>query len=262
LPAGVRLALWKPGQAPPAEALADADAIVHLAGENVAQRWTADARRRILGSRVEGTRRLVEALAGLPRRPAALVCASAIGYYGDCGDAILDETSAPGAGFLPEVCVAWEREALAAEALGRRVARLRIGVVLDRRGGALARMLPPFRMGAGGRLGDGRQWMSWIHLDDLAGLFRFALENNLAGPVNAVAPNPARNADFTRTLAGALHRPAFVPVPGFALRLLFGEMAEVLLGSQRVHPKAAQSAGFRYRFPDLAPALKDLLRRS
>jgi uncharacterized protein (TIGR01777 family) len=260
LPGNVRLALWRPGEAPPAGALMDADAIVHLAGENVAQRWTADAKRRIRDSRVEGTRTLVETLAALPRRPGALVCASAVGYYGSRGDEILDERSAPGTGFLPEVCVGWEREAQAAEALGLRVARLRIGIALDSGGGALARMLPPFRMGAGGRLGDGRQWMSWIHLDDLAELFRFVLESGISGPVNGVAPNPARNADFTKALAHAINRPAMLPVPEFALRLLFGEMAEVLLGSQRVAPRAALEAGFRFRRPELETALADLLK--
>jgi uncharacterized protein (TIGR01777 family) len=193
------------------EALREADAVVHLAGESVAQRWTADAKRRILESREAGTRSLVRTLAKLPRRPGVLVCASAVGYYGSRGDETLTEASAPGTGFLPEVCVAWEREAQAAEALGIRVVRMRIGMALDRRGGALKSILPVFRMGAGGKLGDGRQWMSWIHLDDLAALFRFALENPVAGPVNAVAPQPVTNADFTRALARALRRPALCP---------------------------------------------------
>jgi uncharacterized protein (TIGR01777 family) len=243
--------------APPAES----DAIIHLAGEPVAQRWTAAARQRILDSRVVGTHNLVEALAALPRRPEALICASAIGYYGSRGDEILTESSAPGSGFLPEVCVAWEREAQAAEAFGIRVVRVRTGLVLDANGGALVRMLPPFRMGVGGRLGSGRQWMSWIHLEDLAALFQFAVESQVRGPLNAVAPNPVTNSDFTRELAHALRRPAVFPVPEFALRLLFGEMADVLLASQRVAPAAAEAAGFRIRFPQLAPALEGLLRR-
>jgi uncharacterized protein len=260
LPPGVRIAVWDPERgAAPGEALRDVDAVVHLAGENVAQRWTEDAKRRIRESRVVGTRSLVESLAALPRRPAALVCASAIGYYGSRGDEVLTEDAAPGAGFLPEVCVAWEREAQAAEALGMRVARLRIGIVLDPRGGALQRMLTPFRLGAGGPLGDGRQWMSWIHLEDLASLFRFSLESPIAGAVNAVSPNPVRNADFTRELARALRRPAVIPMPRFALRMLFGEMAEVLLGSQRVAPRKAVEAGFQFQFPDLGPALSRLL---
>jgi hypothetical protein len=241
------------------EALREADAVVHLAGESVAQRWTADAKRRILESREAGTRSLVRTLAKLPRRPGVLVCASAVGYYGSRGDETLTEASAPGTGFLPEVCVAWEREAQAAEALGIRVVRMRIGMALDRRGGALKSILPVFRMGAGGKLGDGRQWMSWIHLDDLAALFRFALENPVAGPVNAVAPQPVTNADFTRELARALRRPALFPAPKLALRLLFGEMSEILLASQRAVPQAAQAAGFGFRFPELGPALADLL---
>jgi len=231
-----------------------------LAGENVAQRWTAESKQRILESRVTGTRNLVRALAKLPRKPGALVCASAIGYYGSRGDETLAESSPPGAGFLPEVCAAWEGEAQAAEAFGMRVVRIRIGIALDPRGGALKRMLPPFRMGAGGKLGDGRQWMSWIHLDDLAELFRFAVENPISGPLNGVAPSPLRNADFTRELARALGRPALFPVPRFALRALFGEMSGVLLSSQRVVPEAAEAAGFRFRFPELGPALADMLK--
>ena len=245
--------------APPAESLCEADAIIHLAGEPVAQRWTAEAKRRIRESRVAGTRHLVEALAMLPRRPQALICASAIGYYGSRGDEILTESSAPGSDFLAEVCAAWEREAQAAEAFGLRVVRVRTGLVLDAHGGALQRMLPPFRMGVGGRLGSGQQWMSWIHLKDLAALFQFAVESQIRGPLNGVAPHAVTNSDFTRELARALRRPAVFPVPAFALRLLFGEMADVLLASQRVAPGAAQAAGFRFRFPQLAPALASLL---
>ena len=261
LPPGVRISVWDPLEGePPAEALREADAVIHLAGENVAQRWTADAKRRIRESREAGTRNLVRALAKLPRKPGVLVCASAVGYYGSRGDETLTEASAPGAGFLADVCVAWEREAQAAEALGIRVARMRTGVALDARGGAMKKLLPAFRMGAGGRLGDGRQWMPWIHLDDLAALFRFALENPIAGPVNAVAPQPVTNAEFTRELARALHRPALLPVPALALRLLLGEMSEVLLASQRVVPQAAEAAGFRFRFPELGGALGNLLK--
>ena len=262
LPAGVRISTWDPLKGPPpAESLREADAIIHLAGEPVAQRWTAQAKRRIRESRVAGTRNLVEALVTLTQRPEALICAAAIGYYGSRGDEVLTESSAPGSGFLPEVCVAWEREAQAAEALGVRVVRVRMGLVLDAGGGALQRMLPPFRMGVGGRLGNGRQWMSWIHLEDLAALFQFAVESQVRGPLNGVAPNPVTNSDFTRELARALGRPAVFPVPGFALRLLFGEMAEVLLASQRVTPAAAEAAGFRFRFPQLAQALAGLLGR-
>jgi len=260
LPSGVRRVQWDPLPGPPpAAALAGSDAVIHLAGEPVAQRWTSEAKRRIRESRVTGTRHLVEGLRQIERPPAALVCASAIGYYGSRGDEVLTESSTPGQGFLPEVCVAWEREADGALALGTRVVKIRIGIVLDPKGGALAKMLPPFRMGVGGPLGDGRQWMSWIHLDDLVRLIVYAVERPLAGGLNGVAPEPVRNSEFTRILGKALHRPAFLPVPGFALSLLFGEMSEVLLASQRVVPAAAQAAGFTFQHPHLEGALEDLL---
>jgi uncharacterized protein (TIGR01777 family) len=261
LPPGVRLSVWDPvkGEAP-ADGLRDADAVIHLAGTPVAQRWNAQVKRDIRESRVAGTRNLVQGISKLTRKPQVLVCASAIGYYGSRGDEVLAESAAPGSDYLSEVCVAWEKEARSAEALGMRVVRVRTGVVLDARGGALPRMLPPFRMGVGGKLGSGKHWMSWIHLDDLAALFQFALVKPVSGAVNGVAPNPVTNAEFTRTLAAAVHRPAIFPVPGFALRLLFGEMSEILLASQRAAPKAAESAGFTFRFPQLAGALADVLK--
>jgi len=262
LPPNVRLSVWDALSGPPPEAaLRDADAVIHLAGEQVGQRWTPESKRRIRESRVQGTRNLVEAMSKLPDRPRAFICASAIGYYGSRGDEILTEASTPGSGFLPEVCLAWEREAGVAEQFGARVVRLRIGVVLGRHGGALARMLPPFRLGAGGRLASGRQWMSWIHLDDLCEVFRFAVEQPVRGAMNGVAPDPVTNAEFTRALASALHRPAIFPVPAFALRALFGEMSEVLLSSQRVSPKGAEQGGFRFRYPQLGAALADLLSK-
>lgn len=261
LPGGVRLSVWDPLKGPPPpESLDSADAIVHLAGEPVAHRWTAETKRRIRDSRVTGTRHLVEALAALSRKPTALICASAVGYYGTRGDEVLHESSAAGGDFLAEVCVAWERESRAAQALGLRVASIRIGMVLDARGGALQRMLPAFRLGVGGRLGSGRQWVSWIHLSDLVELFRFVIENPLQGAINGVAPEPVRNVEFTRHLARALKRPAVFPVPEFGLKLLFGELAQVLLASQRAVPRAAEAAGFPFRFPQLGPALADLLR--
>jgi uncharacterized protein (TIGR01777 family) len=237
-------------------------AVVHLAGEPVAQRWTASARERILSSRVESTRSLVAALRSQP--PRVLVSASAIGYYGSRGDEILTEKAAPAADFLGTVCEGWEQEARAAEQFGVRVVTLRIGVVLGSTfggafrhpGGALAQMLLPFKLGVGGRLGSGRQWMSWIHLDDLTALIEFAIVNAaFSGPVNATAPNPVTNAEFTRELAAVLHRPAIFPVPAFALKLLFGEMSQVLLGSQRVIPEAALRAGFQFRYSDVGRAL-------
>jgi uncharacterized protein (TIGR01777 family) len=246
---------------PPPSALERADAVINLAGEPVAQRWTEDAKRRIRASRVDATRRLVQAMAALARKPAVLVSASAVGYYGDRGDEVLTEDARPGAGFLERVTVDWEHEAERAVSLGVRVVRLRIGVALGRDGGALAKMLPAFQAGVGGRIGSGRQWMSWIHIDDLVGLILFALDRpELAGAVNAVAPNPIRNVEFVAELARALRWPAFIPAPAFALRLMFGEMAAVLLASQRVQPEAAIRAGYTFRYPELRPALADLCR--
>jgi uncharacterized protein len=261
LPAGVRLVAWDPGRGDtPPDGLRDSDAVIHLAGAPVAQRWNERVKQEIRTSRVDGTHSLVQALAKLPRKPQTLICASAVGYYGSRGDELLPESAKPGTDFLADVCAAWEKEAQGAVALGMRVVRVRIGVVLDARGGALQKMLPPFRMGVGGKLGDGKQWMSWIHLDDLASLFRFLLANPVVGPVNGVAPNPVTNAEFTRTLAAALHRPAMFPVPPFALKLLFGEMSGVLLASQKAVPKAAESAGFTFKFPYLDRALADVLK--
>jgi uncharacterized protein (TIGR01777 family) len=239
-------------------ALPECDAIVNLAGEPVAQRWTATAKKRIHDSRVEGTRRLVSELAGRDHRPRTLVCASAVGYYGSCGDQALTEASPPGEDFLAQVVMDWEDAAQAGESLGMRVVRMRFGMVLGH-GGALKKLLPVFRLGAGGRLGSGHQWMAWIHLDDAVNLVLFAL--NLAvirGAVNATAPQPVTNDEFTNRLAIALHRPAVLPVPAFALKLLLGEMAEMLLASQRVLPTVAKSAGFRFQFPDLHSALENL----
>ena len=256
LPAGVDFSLWPTAAG---EALQSADAVIHLMGEPVAQRWSDEVKTRIRSSRVDGTRRLAEALASMPDKPRVVVSASAIGYYGERGDETLTESSPPGQGFLADLCVEWEKTAGLIEALGIRVVKIRIGLVLGKDGGALAKMLPPFRLGIGGKLGSGRQWMSWIHIDDLAALFRFALENPaLAGPVNGTAPNPVPNAEFTRELGHALHRPALFPVPAFALRALYGEMAGMILASQRVLPKAAQSAGYAFRYPNLPTALASL----
>jgi uncharacterized protein len=239
----------------------ECDALVNLSGEPIAQRWTDAAKIRIRESRVEGTRRLVNSLASESRRPRVLVCASAVGIYGSRGDEILTEKSAAGSGFLPNVVKEWEEAARTAEALGIRVVSLRFGVVLGH-GGALAKLLLPFRLGAGGRLSSGRQWMSWIHVDDAVSLILFALDNanaELRGPVNATAPDPVTNDEFTRRLARAVHRPAIFPVPAFALKLVFGEMSEVLLDSQRVLPATAQSAGFTFLYPELSAALTHIL---
>src|SRR6202167_1587995 len=242
-----------------AEILASADAIVHLAGEPVAQRWTDSAKKRIHDSRVEGTRHLVNAMSAQSHRPRVLVCASAVGYYGSRGDQILTEASSPGADFLARVVVEWEEAAQLAESLDMRVIRLRFGMVLGH-GGALAKLLPPFRFGLGGRLGSGHQWMAWIHIDDAVNLILFALNYAaVRGAVNATAPHPVTNEEFTGRLALELHRPAILPVPGFALKLAFGEMSDMVLASQRVLPTVAKSAGFRFQYPDLQTALGNLL---
>ena len=248
--------------APPApDAIAGADAIIHLAGEPVAQRWSDDVKRKIRDSRTNGTRKLVEAInAAGDRKPKVLVSASAIGFYGNRGDELVNETSKPGKGFLPEVCVAWEAAAEAATNLGLRVAYMRTGVVLGRDGGALAQMLPIFRMGAGGRIGSGRQWMSWIHLDDLVELLVLALETEaIRGPVNGTSPNPATNADVTHTLATVLHRPAAMTVPEFGLKMLYGEMAQILIEGQRVIPEVALKAGYQFKYADLREALASVV---
>src|SRR5216684_1044002 len=240
---------------PPPESLEGAEAVIHLAGEPVARRWSPEVKRLIRTSRVDGTRHLVNALSTLTCRPRVLICASAIGFYGSRGDEVLTEESSAGDDFLARVVVDWEKSAVLAAALGIRVVRLRLGVVLGK-GGALAKMRPPFRMGVGGRIGSGRQWMSWIHIEDVIGLIQFALANDaLAGPVNATAPKPVTNSEFTRDLGSALHRPAIFPIPKFALKMMFGEMAEVIVASQRVVPAVAVNAGYRFRFPELSPAL-------
>ena len=243
----------------PPDALAGTNAVIHLAGEPVAQRWTRAARDRILRSRVEGTRVLLAAMRAQP--PQVLISASAVGYYGTRGDEVLIESAPPADDFLGRVAVAWEQEAQAAEPMGVRVARLRIGMVLGPRGGALARMLPPFRLGVGGRLGGGKQWMSWIHIDDLVGLISFLMkESTVRGVFNATSPFPVTNREFTRALAEAVHRPAILPVPAWALRLMFGDMSQVLLASQRALPDAAQRAGFIFQHPDIFAALAQLTR--
>jgi uncharacterized protein (TIGR01777 family) len=253
---------WSSDTEPPLEALTGAGAIVHLAGETVAQRWTAGAKKRIRASRVEGTHNLVSALAKAPQKPAVLVTASAVGIYGFRGEEILTETSSPGSGFLADLTAEWEAAAHAAESLGVRVVNLRFGVVLGRDGGAFPKMVKPFRFGLGGRLGSGKQWMPWIHVKDVVNLILFSLDNDgIHGPVNATAPNPITNAGFTRQLAAALHRPGFLVVPRFALKLVLGEMSEALLSSERVVPAVAEAAGFRFTYPDVASALDDLCRR-
>lgn len=240
------------------------DGVVHLAGENIAERWTPEKRAKIRNSRVQGTRLLAESLAHLAQPPRVLVSASAIGYYGDRGDEVLCEESTSGSGFLPEVCREWEAATQPAAEKAIRVANLRIGLVLSPAGGALAKMLTPFRIGAGGVIGSGRQYMSWIALDDVIAAIYHALSNEvLRGPVNAVAPNPVTNREFTHTLGRVLSRPTLFPMPAFAARLAFGEMAdELLLASQRVAPARLVETGFIFRYPMLEDALRHLLGKT
>ncbi|MGD0793780.1 MAG: TIGR01777 family oxidoreductase [Terriglobales bacterium] len=238
------------------------DAVIHLAGESVVGRWTEDKKRAIRDSRVQGTGNLAAALAQSEVKPRVLVCASAVGFYGNRGDELLREESPAGQGFLPEVCREWEDASRIAAEAGIRTVNLRIGLVLSAKGGALANMLKPFELGLGGRIGSGQQWWSWIHVDDIVGGIHHAMHTeSLSGPVNLVAPNPVRNAEFTKVLASVLGRPAFFPVPEFALRLAFGKMAaeELLLASQRVEPGKLGAGGYTFRFRELRAALEDLV---
>lgn len=258
---GVQFTEWDASRELAAEALAGAEAVIHLAGEPVAQRWTDEVQRRIRESRVVGTRSLIVALEKQAVKPRVLIASSAIGYYGDRGDELLTETSSPGRDFLAEVCVEWERASLAAVGLGIRTVVLRTGIVLGKDGGALKQMLGPFRAGVGGPAGSGKQWVSWIHVEDIADLIVFALEQQtLSGPVNGTAPEPVRNADFAHALGHALGRPSAIHTPAFALRLMFGKMADAVLSSQRVIPAAATAAGFRHRYPELTGAMAQILR--
>lgn len=254
---------WDPAaEAAPAEALAGRDAVVHLAGEDVAQRWTAEAKRRIAESRELGTRNLVAGLEAVDagERPSVLVSASASGYYGPHGDEEIDETAPAGDDFLADVCVAWEREAQAAERLGLRVVRIRTGVVLDKDGGALAKMLPPFKLGVGGPVAGGKQWMPWIHVSDEVGILLAAIDgDDWSGPVNASAPHPATNKEFSKALGRAQHRPAIAPVPALAIRALYGEMAQIVTTGVRMVPRRATELGYVFAHPELDEALRSAL---
>lgn len=241
------------------KALDNIDTIVHLAGENIAAgRWTAKLKDRIRRSRVEGTRSIVNSIAAASRRPKTLICASAIGYYGDRGDTILEEDAAPGQGYLADVCRDWEHEAEAATQLGLRVVQVRIGVVLTPKGGALAKMLLPFKLGCGGIIGSGKQYWSWIGLHDLVPILTYCIEHDsMNGPVNAVSPNSLTNYDFTKGVGRALHRPTIIPMPAFAAKLVLGEMAvDLLLASARVMPKKLIENGFQFDYPELVGCLE------
>lgn len=261
LPGEVVPCQWDSGTLLDKRALDKVDAVFHLAGESVFNgRWTAARKQRIMDSRRLGTRNLVASLAALANPPSVLVCSSAIGYYGSRGAELLREASAPGTDFLAQVCQAWEEEARQAEKLGIRVVSVRTSVVLGSDGGALAKMLLPFKLGLGGRLGSGRQFMSWIHIDDLVGIFlHAATTREVRGPINGAAPQAVTNREFTAALAEVLRRPAFMAVPAPVLRIILGEFADVLLGSQRVVPEKIMEAGYTFRYPELKGALQNLL---
>jgi len=254
---------WSPSeQKLAARELEGYDVVVHLAGESVNQRWTSSAKERILRSRLDGTRLIAETLANLERKPRVLISGSAIGYYGDRGDELLTEDASPGEGFLADVCKQWEEATQAASEAGIRVVHLRTSLVLDPSGGALGQMLPLFKMGVGGNLGSGKQYMSWISIDDMvAAILHILFTESIAGPVNLTAPNPVRNAEFTKTLGGVLSRPTFLPVPKFGLKLAMGSQSadEMLLASQRVVPDALTQSGFEFAYPELEGALSHLL---
>jgi len=261
---------WDPLASVPPASVSGFDAVVHLAGESIVGRWTAEKKKAIRESRVQGSRNLAAALARCEAKPRVLVCASAVGFYGSRGDELLREESPVGQGFLSEVCLEWEDASRIAAEAGIRTVNLRIGLVLSAKGGALANMLKPFRLGLGGRIGSGQQWWSWIHVDDIVGGIHHAIgaesgvgpgNGRLSGAVNLVAPNPVRNAEFTKVLASVLGRPAFFPVPEFALRLAFGKMAaeELLLASQRVEPGKLGASGYAFRFRELRAALENLV---
>jgi hypothetical protein len=256
--------VWDPSKPLDPGSVTAYDAVVHLAGETIVGRWTEAKKRRIHDSRAAGTRHLAEAIAKAPQHPRVFVSASAIGYYGNRGDEVLREGSSSGHDFLSAVCRDWEANTQPAAQAGIRVVQSRFGVILSRNGGALPAMLTPFRLGLGGKMGSGRQWWSWIHIADVISAMLHAIRSeSLQGPMNVVAPRPATNSEFTKILAGVLHRPAIFPMPAFAARLAFGQMAdELLLASQRVEPAKLLASGYHFQYSDLRPALEDLLHHS
>jgi uncharacterized protein (TIGR01777 family) len=254
---------WDPSQVMSPDTVSGFDAVIHLAAESIVGRWTAAKKARIRDSRIPATSHLAQALAQAKEKPGVFICASAVGYYGNRGDEVLKEESAAGAGFAADLARQWESATEFAVKAGIRTVQMRIGVVLSASGGALPKMLPAFKMGVGGRLGDGRQWMSWVDVHDVVGAIHHILKTDLLqGPVNVVAPRPLTNADFTATLADVLSRPAIFPVPAFMARLAFGQMAdELLLASQRVEPAKMISSGYPFRFADLRASLENILKR-
>src|ERR1700681_3852179 len=251
---------WNPAQAIAPEVVFGFGAVIHLAGESIVGRWTKTKKTNIRESRVAGTTALAEALAQAKDKPEVFVCSSAIGYYGDRGNEVLNEQSKPGIGFLADVCRDWEAATQPAAKAGIRTVQMRTGIVLSPRGGALGAMLTPFKMGLGGRIGDGQQWMSWIDVQDMVGAINHIMNSDLRGPVNMVAPKPVKNVEFTKTLARVLSRPAIFPMPAFAVKLAFGEMGEeLLLGSQRVEPAKLIASGYPFRFRDLRASLEHVI---
>lgn len=261
LPSVHAIHAWNPDMEQlPSEAMSDVNAVIHLAGETIAGRWNTEKKQRIRNSRILSTQNLVASFADTDTKPDVIVCASAIGLYGDSGDETFSESSPAGTDFLAEVCEQWETETHKARTYGIRVASIRIGLVLGLGGGLLNQVLPPFKMGVGGKLGSGKQWMSWIHIDDVVGIVLHALENeNVTGALNATAPTPVRNIEFTKTLGTVLRRPTIFPVPTFGLKLMMGEFADFVVLSQNVLPEKTQESGYQFRFETLESALKDLL---
>jgi uncharacterized protein len=254
---------WDPGKPIAPAAVSGFDAVVHLAGESIVGRWTEEKKSKIRNSRVAGTTALAQALAQAKDKPQVFACSSAIGYYGDRGNELLNEHSSPGSGFLPDVCREWEAATKAAADAGIRTVQMRTGIVLSKKGGALGKMLTPFKLGVGGKIGDGQQWMSWIDVQDMVGAIHHILKSDLLqGPVNMVAPKPVTNEDFSGTLASVLSRPAIFPMPAFIVKLVFGEMGQtVLLGSQRVEPTQLVMSGYPFRFSSLNASLENILKR-
>jgi uncharacterized protein (TIGR01777 family) len=245
----------------PQEKLEGVEAVFHLMGESVGEgRWTKAKKKRILDSRVNGTKHLMSSLEKMAQKPKVVISASAIGYYGDRGNEVIGEESKMGEGFLPDVCEAWEQELYKHEAHFDRLVSLRIGIVLGLGGGALTKLLPIFSLGVGGPVGNGQQWMSWVHVDDIVGLFVHSLNNpEVSGPINGTAPKPVTNKEFSKTLGKALHRPAFMPAPGFALKIALGEMSDLVLNSQKVMPKKALDTGYEFLYSELKPALDQIV---
>jgi len=257
---GVKAYAWDlKNEAVPKEALLGRDAVVHLAGEDVGQRWNKEIKAEILDSREKGTRNMVHSIFETKPRPKTFVCASAAGYYGDRGSEVVGEAEPPGSDWLSEVCARWERQAETAK-VGTRLVIVRTGIVLDADGGALAKMLPPFKAGVGGPIGSGKQYMPWIHLDDLIGIYLAAIDNqDFHGPINASAPEPATNKDFAKALGHAIKRPALAPVPGIAIKAMYGEMSQIVLKGVRMMPGRAAELGYEFQHPDLGEALRSTL---